>query len=240
MSDAPARMGIEQRRFRRVYFAFLAEVSDGVRTVRGRCQRVSTSGLYVFVPEVFEEGRHLRLRFVLPGQSAAEEVEGRVLRSRAENPDAGTLGGMLVLFERLMPDADAAIREFVLNCLVREREYEGSVLPSEGPDDGAPAAIPVRFFGTDQPGDEYVVNISEGGAFVRTLRPLPAGSVTLADLYLPGADRVTRLNARVAWSRAFDPAAPGTSGMGIEFQGVGPETSEALRAFVDRFGNEAA
>jgi uncharacterized protein (TIGR02266 family) len=238
MGDLQLDPGAEKRRFRRVYFAFMVQVSDSARTVIGRCQRISSSGLYVYAPDPFPEGHTIRLRYALPGQTELLDVEGKVLRSRPEDPATGTLGGMLILLARLMPECEIAIREFVLTCILREREYDGRSLPSEGPGDGSDV-IPIRFFGTDMLLDEYVVNISEGGAFVRTLRPRAPGAEVLVDLYLPGTERITRLNARVAWNRPHDTSTPGLSGMGLEFQGVPPELADALRTFVDRFGNES-
>jgi len=238
MGDLRMEPGAEKRRFRRVYFAFMVQASDSARTILGRCQRISSSGLYVYAPDPFPEGHPIRLRFALPGQTDLLDVEGKVLRSRREDAETGALGGMLVLLARLMPDSEKSIRDFVLTCILREQEYDGRSLPSEGPD-GTSDVIPIRFFGTDMHLDEYVVNISEGGAFVRTLRPRAPGTQVLVDLYLPGASRVTRLNARVAWNRPHDPSSPGLSGMGLEFLGVQPDLADALRTFVDRFGNES-
>jgi len=231
--------GAESRRFRRVYFAFMVQASDGSHAVLGRCQRISTSGIYVYAPEPLGNNQLLRLRFVLPGQSDLLDVEGKVLRSRVEDATTGSLGGMLILLARQMPDTERAIRDFVLTCIQREQEYDQRSLPSEGPEEDS-TVVPIRFFGTDVPGDEYVVNISEGGAFVRTLRPREPGTKVLVDLYLPGTGSVTRINAQVAWNRPQDPLNRGLSGMGLEFQGALSETREALRAFVERFGNEAA
>lgn len=240
MADSVQGPEAEKRRFRRVYFAFMVQASDSARTVIGRCQRISSSGLYVYAPDPFPDNHPIRLRFVLPGQNDLLDVEGRVLRSRREDAGEGTLGGMLVLLARQMPECETAIREFVLTCILREKEYDDRYLPSEGPEGGAADVIPIRFFGTDLPLDEYVVNISEGGAFIRTLRPRVPGAQVLVDLYLPGSDQVTRLSARVAWTRPPDASGSGLSGMGLEFLGVPPGVSEALRVFVDRFGNESA
>lgn len=240
MEEESRQSGIEKRRWRRVYFAFLVEASDGDRVLRGRCQRVSASGMHIYHPEPFPEGRPIRLRFVLPGQDQALEVEGRVLWSRPEDPGQGLLGGMMVLFPRLAPDQEKAIRAFVDFCLDRGMEYEHSALPTVGPEDPGDV-IPVRFFGADRPGREsYVVNISEGGIFLRTLHLAEPGAPVLVDLYLPGADRVHRVNGRVAWSRAPDPRSPGSSGMGVEFLGVSGAAAEALHRFVEDFGRESA
>jgi len=240
MGEETGRSGAEQRRWRRVYFAFLVEASDGQRVLKGRCQRVSVSGLHLYHPEPFPEGGPIRLRFVLPGQDRALEQEGRVLWSRPEDPEKGLLGGMMVLFQHASQENEKAIRAFVDVCLVRGMEYRQSALPTDGMED-AGDVIPVRFFGSDLPGrDSYVVNISEGGIFLRTLHPAEPGTPVLVDLYLPGADRVHRVNGRVAWSRAPDPGAPGASGMGIEFLGVCDSAAEALHRFVEDFGGEAA
>ena len=122
MGDLQTEPGAEKRRFRRVYFAFMVQASDSARTILGRCQRISSSGLYVYAPDPFPEGHPIRLRYALPGQTDLLDVEGKVLRSRREDADTGALGGMLVLLARLMPDSEKSIRDFVLTCILREQE----------------------------------------------------------------------------------------------------------------------
>jgi uncharacterized protein (TIGR02266 family) len=233
------RSPAERRRFRRVFFAFQVEVSDGRRTVHGRCQRVASAGLFVFCAETFPIGTTLRLKFKLPGGDSIE-TQGKVLKTRAEDMDSRTLGGMQILFEHLETSTDTAIRDFVLKCIFRGADYNLRHLPSSDPDGDGDDVIPIRFFGTDQPLAEFVLNISEGGAFIRTLKPRASLTQVLVDLYLPGQPSVTRIEARVAWARSPSPEDPGRGGMGLEFLSVPPEVTASLRDFVDNYGEDGA
>ena len=65
---------------------------------------------------------------------------------------------------------------------------------------------------------DYTKNISRGGTFIRTNRPLPVGTDFVFHLALPGADEPLNLKGRVQWivtpENATDDQEPG---MGIGF-----------------------
>lgn len=222
------------RRHKRVYFAFKVEILDGPRTLFGRCQRIANSGMYVFCPTPIQTGQSVAVRFALPGNKQELTVNARVHRFTSEDETTGLLGGMMLIFEDMGPSVELPIRDFVLSCIIRDQDYLTRTAQN-GHD-----AVSIRFFGTEQTDTEYVVNISEGGAFIRTLHPLDEGMNLNLDLYLPGCEQVTRISGKVAWSLTPNQSTDGLSGMGINFDGVPDDVSVAIKEFVENFGEEVA
>src|SRR6185295_9644730 len=64
---------------------------------------------------------------------------------------------------------------------------------------------------------KYATNLSEGGMFVRSKKPLALGTVLQFKVEIAGGQRVMQGTAKVKWARetAGNPAEP--SGMGLEF-----------------------
>ncbi len=225
-----------KRKHRRVPFAFEVEVEGAQRHVAA-CQRIATAGLHVFTPHVQPTGQEVKLSFTLPDAALTRIVtSGRVLRSQREDAAAGTLGGMMVLFTGLDPHDEDALQTFVLRCIRREEEYsQVRALSITGTQQRLYSA---RFFGTAGVQDSYVVDISEGGLYVRTLEAAAPGEDVLVDLYVPGAGEVTRVSGRVVWKRPHDPNSPGGAGVGIQFDDVPDHAAELIRDFVEIFGTD--
>ena len=80
--------------------------------------------------------------------------------------------------------------------------------------------------------DAMSQDISEGGMFLATRRPLAVGRSVELHLAI-GADEVLEAKAIVVWSRA-EPTAAGPAGMGIEFQEVSPAGRELIRKLVSQ------
>lgn len=76
-----------------------------------------------------------------------------------------------------------------------------------------------------------VGNLSEGGLFLKTSTPLARGTRTLVRLMLDEAPTV-EAPARVIWAREDDDE--GSSGMGLQFEGIGEWERERLRQLIDR------
>ncbi len=80
---------------------------------------------------------------------------------------------------------------------------------------------------------EWATNISQGGLFINSRRPLPVGTVVKVMVQLPGAsfpfDLVGRVTRVVEWA-ADTTQAPG---MGIEFTDVDRDKRERIEAFVE-------
>jgi type IV pilus assembly protein PilZ len=67
---------------------------------------------------------------------------------------------------------------------------------------------------------DYTKNISKGGTFIKTARPLPIGTRFLFALSVPALSEPVQITGEVQWIRAETPAAAGPDdepGMGIRF-----------------------
>ena len=84
---------------------------------------------------------------------------------------------------------------------------------------------------------DYTKNISKGGTFIRTAKPLPPGTEFVFVLIIPKLEEPLRLNGEVVWttdpSRATDDE---PAGMGIRFKYVDDaerrETEDVVEALV--------
>jgi type IV pilus assembly protein PilZ len=87
---------------------------------------------------------------------------------------------------------------------------------------------------------DYTKNISKGGTFIKTDRPLDAGTLFVFKLRLPGADQPIELRGEVRWVvRPGEPAPPSVpeghdSGMGIRFLYDLPEQRATFERLVQK------
>jgi len=66
---------------------------------------------------------------------------------------------------------------------------------------------------------DYAKNISRGGTFIATTRPVPIGTEFVFALKVPGVSEPLRLRGKVVWTIAVAQATlENPAGMGIEFQ----------------------
>jgi type IV pilus assembly protein PilZ len=81
---------------------------------------------------------------------------------------------------------------------------------------------------------DYTKNISKGGTFIRTDKPLDVGTEFVFALGIPNLDEPVRLRGRVMW---IIPPERGTSdapaGMGIRFQYTNDEERRATEEIVE-------
>ncbi len=80
----------------------------------------------------------------------------------------------------------------------------------------------------------YLRDLSEGGLFIKTDKPLPLGREVTIDLLPPGFTLPLRLGAVVV--RQGGAAGPG---MGVSFQNLDPTAQEALRSVIASYANAA-
>jgi len=82
---------------------------------------------------------------------------------------------------------------------------------------------------------DYTKNISKGGTFIRTAKPLPPGTEFVFVLIIPKLPEPLRLNGEVVWTvepaRASDDNPPG---MGIRFKYVDDAEREATEEIVGK------
>jgi Tfp pilus assembly protein PilZ len=91
-------------------------------------------------------------------------------------------------------------------------------------------AVRFRVAGCEEDEVGFSYNISEGGLFVRTLAPPPAGSETWIELRPPRSDRRVRLEGRVVWVRRF-----GTNDIATVPPGFAIETVDGSARDVERY-----
>ncbi len=88
---------------------------------------------------------------------------------------------------------------------------------------------------------ELLANVSEGGAYIRTLDPLSPGRRVLVEIELPQGGAIEAVG-RVAWSRSILGSGGKLegSGVGVEFLGGAPGKKRSLQDFLDRYGGAQA
>lgn len=101
--------------------------------------------------------------------------------------------------------------------------------------DRAPIELRVEYKRLNTFFADYAKNISRGGTFIGTERPLDAGTEFVFALDLPTLAEPLRLRGRVMWTTTVDEASKANpAGMGIEFQYVSDEERHALERSVQK------
>ncbi len=86
---------------------------------------------------------------------------------------------------------------------------------------------------------DYTRNISRGGTFIATQRPLPEGTEFIFALGVPGLVEPLRLTGKVIWTVAPSDSSPANpAGMGIEFQYSSDDERRSKEAAVERLLTE--
>ncbi len=104
--------------------------------------------------------------------------------------------------------------------------------PNRSPRVAAP--LEVRFRTAGQFLVSYCLNLSRGGLFVTTERPLPVGALVTLDFHVPGLPERKQLEARVRWVRAAEDES-GPPGMGLQIERI----DEVLGDHIDRIVSRA-
>lgn len=99
----------------------------------------------------------------------------------------------------------------------------------------APIELKVSYKRVNSFFADYTRNISRGGTFIATARPLTLGTEFVFALEVPGLDEPLRLNGRVIWTTEPENATRANpAGMGIEFQYVDDQERSATEHVVER------
>ena len=94
-----------------------------------------------------------------------------------------------------------------------------------------PLSIEVTYQYGVESFSEYTLNLSPGGLFIRTDRPLKRGSTITLDFTIPSIDHHFSMNGRVAWIRNQGDE-NGLQGRGVEFLDVTEKNTRQLIQFV--------
>jgi uncharacterized protein (TIGR02266 family) len=98
--------------------------------------------------------------------------------------------------------------------------------------------IPVAYRSVGSFLTDWATNISHGGLFINTRKPLPVGTAVKILIQLPGASFPFQLSGRVARVTDFDNRANMVPGMGIEFTDVDDPRRREIESFVDRLRSQ--
>jgi type IV pilus assembly protein PilZ len=98
--------------------------------------------------------------------------------------------------------------------------------------------IPVAYRSVGSFLTDWATNISRGGIFINTRKPLAVGTDVKILLQLPGAKFPCELEGRVTRVTEFDNHANMVPGMGVEFTTVDEARRREIDAFVDRLRRE--
>lgn len=87
---------------------------------------------------------------------------------------------------------------------------------------------------------DYTKNISKGGTFIRTTKPLDVGTEFVFVLSFPSAEGQLRLRGEVMWVVGEDIATEASpAGMGIRFLFEGDSERQGVHDFVERLMTDA-
>jgi len=82
---------------------------------------------------------------------------------------------------------------------------------------------------------DYTKNISKGGTFIRTDKPLAIGTEFVFALVIPQLTEPVRLRGRVVWTTPIDQATEESPpGMGIRFQYANDQDRRGTEGIVER------
>src|SRR5512138_2572703 len=98
--------------------------------------------------------------------------------------------------------------------------------------------IPVAYRSVGSFLTDWATNISHGGLFINTRKPLPVGTTVKILIQLPGASFPCQLTGRVARVTDFDNRSNLVPGMGIEFVDIDDAKKRDIESFVDRLRRE--
>jgi uncharacterized protein (TIGR02266 family) len=98
--------------------------------------------------------------------------------------------------------------------------------------------IPVAYRSVGSFLTDWATNISRGGLFINTRKPLPVGTSVKILVQLPGASFPFHLQGRVTRVTEYDNHANMVPGMGIEFTDVDEAKRREIEAFVERLTRE--
>ena len=95
--------------------------------------------------------------------------------------------------------------------------------------------IQVDYHTADSFFRDFVDNISTGGMFIATPKPLKPGTQLRLEFLLPGCDYPIRVKGEVTWSRRLSAGSEGQRrGMGVKFDHLSPSAKDKINNIVKR------
>jgi uncharacterized protein (TIGR02266 family) len=85
----------------------------------------------------------------------------------------------------------------------------------------------------------YTGDLSSGGLFIKTAKPLKQGEQFLLKLQLPGLSEPMKIKSEVSWARPQEESTDKMpAGMGVKFCEMEPKDREMIKQFIDGFISE--
>ena len=94
--------------------------------------------------------------------------------------------------------------------------------------------LPVAYRSVGSFLSDWATNISQGGLFINTRKPLPVGTVVKVIIQLPGSDFPFDISGRVMRVAEWDNRINMAPGMGIEFIDLDRAKRERIDTFVEK------
>jgi len=94
--------------------------------------------------------------------------------------------------------------------------------------------IPVAYRSVGTFLSDWATNISHGGLFINTRKPLPVGTAVRVLIQLPGEQFPAALDGKVTRVTEYDNAHNQVPGMALQFTGLDDTRRDQLEQFVQR------
>jgi uncharacterized protein (TIGR02266 family) len=91
--------------------------------------------------------------------------------------------------------------------------------------------IEITFQSAGASASSSVLNLSNGGVFIKAYNPLPIDSLLCMQFYVPGDQEILDVQGRVVWIKQRSGVCP--AGMGIRFMDIPRKHQEKIQAFVN-------
>lgn len=96
-----------------------------------------------------------------------------------------------------------------------------------------PVEVEVRYSSQEGFAIEWITNISKGGLFIKSEKPLPPGTPLKITFSIPGKDVPVEVGGVVRWSVPPSSSPSVIPGMGIQITEIDEKSKKILDAFVD-------
>ena len=84
----------------------------------------------------------------------------------------------------------------------------------------------------------YMLNVSNGGLFIKADDPLPLDSAVTLRVSLPGESEEMQIQGNVVWNNPRGRKNSFPKGMGVQFVEIKPEHAEKINEFVKKYHKE--
>ena len=98
----------------------------------------------------------------------------------------------------------------------------------------APLILKVDYRDVDKFFTGFAENLSEGGMFIATTKPLRPGTTLFLEFLLPDSSLRVKTRAEVMWSRKIPKSSVHKRGMGLKFEELSRKDREKINIMIER------